>query len=242
MPKKTMSIINLLLPAAGSIVVKDTGIPHDIGRICRSCVVERGMSDLKAFIDRRATKRRAPAEVWLCRGKLFSQQCHDGRFYRFSAPHRTVADCLSINVRFEYRRVNIRLTTHGRGVPQALRYRLESPVRCSAPSPANGGSAGSATPLRSPAESGGALTAARTTEAAPPASCVRGESSMLVAQGSRRPKAMLARAYRWRESSSSGRRTGLAQHRASRDRYRQRDITSETRGPHRGFLPPSESR
>jgi len=41
MPKNIVSIINLLLPAAGSIVVKDTGIPHDIGRICRSCVVER---------------------------------------------------------------------------------------------------------------------------------------------------------------------------------------------------------
>jgi hypothetical protein len=35
MPKKTVSIINLLLPAAGSIVVKDTGIPPDIGTICR---------------------------------------------------------------------------------------------------------------------------------------------------------------------------------------------------------------
>lgn len=64
-------------------------------------------------------------KIWLLRGKLFSQQRYDGRFYRFSAPRRTVADRLSIDVCLEYGGVNIRLTTHSRGVPQALRYRLD---------------------------------------------------------------------------------------------------------------------
>ena len=38
MPKKTMSIITRLLPPLRPMVVKDTDIPHDIGRICSSHV------------------------------------------------------------------------------------------------------------------------------------------------------------------------------------------------------------
>ncbi|MGH8537670.1 MAG: hypothetical protein ACREXM_14705 [Gammaproteobacteria bacterium] len=48
-----------------------------------------------------------PPKIWLLRGKLFSQQRHDGRFYGSSAPHRTVADRLSIDVCLEYRGVNL---------------------------------------------------------------------------------------------------------------------------------------